>query len=183
MAGWARGRTPAGAADDDVRLRVDTQEAFGALSAALDYPMFVVTAAADEERAGCLVGFATQCSLDPVRVVVFLSRQNRTYRVAMRSDVLAVHLLGADQRDLAGLFGSQTGDQIDKFERCRWAPGVEGVPLLDDCPNRLVGRVRERVDGGDHVGFVLEVVEASVGELGPLLSFQQVRDMEPGHPA
>ncbi len=183
MAGWARGRTPAGAADDDVRLIVDTQEAFGALSAALDYPMFVVTAAADGERAGCLVGFATQCSLDPVRVVVFLSRRNRTCRVAVRADVLAVHLLAADQRAVADLFGSRTGDRVDKFAECRWTPGLGDVPLLEDCPNRVVGRVVERVDGGDHVGFVLDVVEASAGEVAPFLTFQQVRDMEPGHPA
>ncbi len=162
---------------------MDVQEAFGALSAAVDYPMFVVTATGDDERAGCLVGFATQCSLDPVRIVVFLSRQNRTCRVAMRTDVLAVHLLGADQRGLADLFGSQTGDRVDKFGECRWTSGLGGVPMLDECPNRIVGRVLERVDGGDYVGFVLEVVEASAGELSPFLTFQQVRDMEPGHPA
>ena len=162
---------------------MDSHEAFGALSALLDYPMFVVTAAADGERAGCLVGFSTQCSLDPARVVVFLSRQNRTCRVALNADVLAVHLLEADQRDLADLFGSETGDRVDKFRQCRWTPGLGDVPLLDDCPNRMVGRVVERVDGGDHIGFVLEVVEASATGVGPLLTFQQVRDMEPGHPA
>ncbi len=162
---------------------MDVEEAFGALSAALDYPMFVVTAAADGDRAGCLVGFATQCSLDPVRVVVFLSRRNRTFRVARRSDVLAVHLLGADQHALAALFGSQTGDRVDKFAECRWTPGLDDVPLLADCPNRMVGRVIERVDGGDHMGLVLEVVQASAEDLGPLLTFQQVRDLDPGHPA
>ena len=162
---------------------MNNQEAFGALSAALDYPMFVVTAAADEERAGCLVGFATQCSLDPARIAVFLSRRNRTCRVAVRTDVLAVHLLAAHQRALADLFGSQTGDRVDKFAECQWTPGLAGVPLLDECPNRIVGRVLQRVDGGDHVGFVLDVVEASAGDLGTLLTFQQVRDMEPGHRA
>ena len=37
---------------------------------ALDYPMYVVTAAgAGAEWDGCLVGFATQCSIDPARWV------------------------------------------------------------------------------------------------------------------
>jgi flavin reductase (DIM6/NTAB) family NADH-FMN oxidoreductase RutF len=162
---------------------VEDQEAFGPLSAALDYPMFVVTAAAGQERAGCLVGFATQCSMDPVRFTVFLSRNNRTCRVAQRSDVLAVHVLGAGQQRLAELFGSQTGDEVDKFSQCRWTPGRRGVPLLDDCPNRLVGRVVGQADGGDHLGFVLEVVEASAGDPGPPLMFQQVRHLEPGHRA
>ncbi len=161
----------------------EAEAGFQALVAGLDYPMYVVTAAADGERAGCLVGFATQCSMDPVRFAVFLSRNNRTCRVARRSDVLAVHVLGADQVGLAELFGSQTGDQVDKFSQCRWTPGRQGVPLLDDCPNRLIGSVIEVVNAGDHLGFVLDVVEASANDPGPPLMFRQVRDLEPGHPA
>ena len=41
------------------------QAAFDRLVNRLDYPMLVVTAEADGERAGCLVGFATQCSIQP----------------------------------------------------------------------------------------------------------------------
>lgn len=79
--------------------------------------MFVVTAAdaGTGERAGCLVGFATQCSIVPLRFLVCLSRTNRTHRVASRSRSLAVPVLGAEQRDLAVLFGEQTGDEIDKI--------------------------------------------------------------------
>src|SRR4051794_41781759 len=47
----------------------------------LDYPMFIVTVAAGGERAGCLVGFATQCSINPPRFLVCLSDKNRTFRV------------------------------------------------------------------------------------------------------
>lgn len=159
------------------------QQALGALSAALDYPMYVVTVAAPGGRAGCLVGFATQCSLDPVRFAVFLSRQNRTCRVARQTDILAVHVLGAHQRSLAELFGSKTGDEVDKFAECGWTPGPEGVPLLDACPNRVVGRVVGQVDGGDHLGFVLDVVEAQADDPAPVLMFHHVRDLEPGHPA
>ena len=60
--------------------------AFQQLVAAVDYPMYVVTAAVpdERERSGCLVGFATQCSMDPPRMIVCLSRTNHTYRVAQR---------------------------------------------------------------------------------------------------
>jgi hypothetical protein len=64
--------------------------------ARLDYPMFVVTVAdaGTGERAGCLVGFATQCSINPFRFLVCLSRANRTHRVASRSEVLAGQAAG-----------------------------------------------------------------------------------------
>ena len=63
------------------------------LVSALDYPMFIVTVAAGDERAGCLVGFATQCSIDPPRFLVCISDKNRTFRVARDADTMVVHLV------------------------------------------------------------------------------------------
>src|SRR5206468_3781620 len=104
---------------------------FSRYTSILDYPMFVVTAvdANTGARSGCLVGFVTQCSLDPMRFLVCLSRANHTYGVARGAPVLAVHALGPEHRDLATLFGTRTGDEIDKFTRCAWHPGPAGVPL------------------------------------------------------
>jgi flavin reductase (DIM6/NTAB) family NADH-FMN oxidoreductase RutF len=131
-------------------------EAFHDAVGQLDYPMMIVTAAADGERSGCLVGFSTQCSIDPQRFLVCLSKTNHTFRVAQRARYLAVHALAADQCDLASLFGEETEDRVDKFARVRWHPGPDGVPVLDDSPRWFVGEVVSTVDFGDHVGFVLE---------------------------
>jgi flavin reductase (DIM6/NTAB) family NADH-FMN oxidoreductase RutF len=148
----------------------------------LDYPMFVVTAAAHGERSGCLVGFTTQTSMKPPRLLVCLSVMNRTAFVARDAGVLAVHLLGRDQHALAALFGGTTGDKVDKFAHCRWVPGPDDVPVLTDCPRRMVGQIVSRVPLGDHLGLLLSPlsIEATAG---PVLTFQQVRDVAPGHPA
>jgi flavin reductase (DIM6/NTAB) family NADH-FMN oxidoreductase RutF len=50
---------------------------FNELMGELDYPMFIVTAAADSELAGCLVGFATQASIDPSRFLVCVAKPTR----------------------------------------------------------------------------------------------------------
>ncbi len=149
----------------------------------LDYPMFVVTTANDGHRAGCLVGFTTQASIDPPRMLVCLSVKNHTYRVAQEAEYLAVHVLGPEQGDLAELFGGSTGDEVDKFTRCRWSTGPGAVPLLDDCQRRIVGRILERHPYGDHVGFLLEPVDLDVARTGAGLSFEEVQDMDPGHSA
>ncbi|MGH9276595.1 MAG: flavin reductase family protein [Acidimicrobiales bacterium] len=157
---------------------------FATLTAAIDYPMVIVTVAALGQRSGCLVGFHTQCSIRPRRYAVFLSRQNHTYAVAQGADVMAVHFPTTGQRALAELFGAETGDRVDKFSGCRWEPGPGGTPLLSDCPSRLIGRVADRIDVGDHVAYVLDVFEATVAGPSPtFLTFQQIRDLEPGHPA
>ena len=91
---------------------------FNELVADIDYPMFIVTVADGDERAGCLVGFATQSSIDPPRFIVCLSKRNRTFRVAMKAAVVVVHLVLEPEAPLAELFGGETGDEVDKFERC-----------------------------------------------------------------
>ena len=152
------------------------------LMSELDYPMVVVTTAAEDERSGCLVGFFSQCSVAPARLAVFLSVTNHTFGVAERASHLAVHVLHADQRELAELFGTTTGDEADKFERCGWSTGPGGVPVLDACPSWVVGRISDRRSTGDHVLHVLEPVAADHGRR-PMhqLGFQSVVDLAPGH--
>src|SRR3954451_9888886 len=149
----------------------------------LDYPMFIVTAAAGGERAGCLVGFATQTSIDPPRFLVCLSVKNHTYRVAQGGDVLGVHLVPAEATALAELFGGETGDEVDKFARVAWHDGPEGVPILDDCDNWFAGRVVERLDAGDHVAHLLEPIEAEQGTPASMFTFHRAKRIPPGHEA
>ncbi|MDP8988079.1 MAG: flavin reductase family protein [Actinomycetota bacterium] len=159
-------------------------KAFEALVADLDYPMLVVTAAAGGRRAGCMVGFATQCSMEPPRLLLCISKRNFTFGVAARAGVLAVHFLGRDDLELARLFGSETGHQVDKFARCRWQPGPGGTPVLESGRGWIAGDVTERLPFGDHVGFVVEPFTGHVGDGGaPQLGFQAVRDLQPGHRA
>ena len=159
------------------------EESFQRLVAQLDYPMFIATVAAGGERSGCLIGFATQCSIHPPRFLAGISDKNHTFGVAMKADSMAIHLVPADATELAELFGGETGDEIDKFARAAWRPGPGDVPLLDECPNRFVGRIVERVDFGDHTGMVLDPFFAEASEDLQLLDFHRAKRIEPGHPA
>jgi flavin reductase (DIM6/NTAB) family NADH-FMN oxidoreductase RutF len=145
--------------------------------------MFIATVAAGGERAGCLIGFATQCSIQPARFLAGISDKNRTFRVASGADSMAIHLVPENATELAELFGGETGDELDKFERCEWRPGPGGVPLLDACPNRFVGRIVERVDFGDHLGMVLEPFLAEEDEESGQLGFHRAQRIDPGHEA
>jgi flavin reductase (DIM6/NTAB) family NADH-FMN oxidoreductase RutF len=148
----------------------------------LDYPMFVVTTYGDGERSGCLVGFATQGSIHPPRFIVGISDKNHTYRVAQSATRLAVHVLDQKDRDLASLFGEQTGDEVDKFAACRWHDGPDCVPVLDDAAAWFSGPILSRDRVGDHIAHLIEIDAAEMrGAEGGLLKFSAVRDFEPGH--
>ncbi len=162
---------------------VDVWGTFGELVGELDYSMFIVTVRADDERAGCLVGFGCQTSIAPPRFLICLSRKNHTYRVATGADLLAVHFLPRQTEELAELFGGHSGDDVDKFARCGWQPGPGGLPILQECGNWFVGRVLERLDLGDHVGFLLEPIAAHRDGSQAPFEFSRAKNIAPGHPA
>ena len=161
---------------------MDGREAFDELVAALDGALVVVTVAAGDERAGCLVGFHSQCSIDPPRYALWLSKANHTFRVALHARHLAVHLLADADHDLAALFGGETGDDVDKFAACEWRTLDDGLPRLTAC---RAGMVLRRTglfdDGGDHVCFVGAPVDAwGDGPFEPL-RLSDVGDLDAGH--
>jgi flavin reductase (DIM6/NTAB) family NADH-FMN oxidoreductase RutF len=150
----------------------------------VDYPFFIVTVrASDAEMSGCLVGFATQCSIDPPNFAVCISKANHTLRVAERSLSMGLHLLGSDQVELARLFGEETGDTIDKFARCDWRLGTTGAPLLTEVAVSMEGRILGHFSAGDHVVFLVRGVRASAGPCSGLLTYQGAPHLTPGHPA
>jgi flavin reductase (DIM6/NTAB) family NADH-FMN oxidoreductase RutF len=143
-----------------------SNESFEDWTAMLDYPALVVTTQLAGQPAGCLVGFTTQISVDPPRFLVGLAKNSHTFSVASRSQYLAVHVLSRRHRALAELFGGQTGHQINKFDRCSWRAGPQGMPMLDDAIAWLVGRTVNSFDTGDHVSYVLEPVATWAPESG-----------------
>ena len=157
-----------------------TNSAFQHLVASLDYPLYVVTTAVDGELSGCLIGFATQCSIYPPRFLACISKKNHTFQLAGRAAVFVVHVVDEKNKAIADHFGGETGDVVDKFAGVRWHE-VDGVPVLDDCERWFTASVLEQVDFGDHVGHVLEPIHVEAGPASEQLTYQQARDIEPGH--
>ena len=153
---------------------------FERLVATLDYPLYVVTTVVEQQPTGCLIGFATQCSIHPPRFLACISKKNHTFLLAVRAATLAVHLIDEKDKRMAELFGGETGDEVDKFTRVRWH-SVRGVPILDGCERWFVGSVLEQIDFGDHVGFLLEPIDTGQEAGSEQLTYQKARDIEPGH--
>jgi flavin reductase (DIM6/NTAB) family NADH-FMN oxidoreductase RutF len=154
------------------------------MTAVADYPLYVVTVVdPDENLSGCLVGFTTQSSIRPPRYLVCISKLNHTYFVAERASMMALHLLGQNQVDVAALFGEETGDRTDKFTRTAWHRGPGGVAVLDHCAAWTAGTVLGRFSAGDHEAFLLGPTVGGEGTEPGLLTLRQAPHLQPGHPA
>ncbi|WP_313406573.1 flavin reductase [Aeromicrobium sp.] len=161
-----------------------SDDAFDTLMTSVDPPLVVVTTEVDGERAGCLVGFHSQSSIDSGHYSVWLSKANHTYRAALRATHLAVHFLTDRDLALAERFGTQCGAETDKFAGLAIDSDEHGSPLLRECPNRLVlERTAVLDDGGDHVCLTTRVLSAHTGGTFTPLRVSDASHLDPGHPA
>ncbi|HET9841990.1 MAG TPA: hypothetical protein VFQ01_08290, partial [Nocardioides sp.] len=71
----------------------DATDAFDTMMDSTDPALIVVTTTAENEPAGCLVGFHGQSSIAPHHYCVWLSKANHTYRVSVRAVSFAIHFL------------------------------------------------------------------------------------------
>ncbi|WP_319804489.1 flavin reductase family protein [Nocardioides malaquae] len=160
-------------------------DAFDTLMASLDPPMAVVTTVAEDgTRAGSLVGFHAQASIEGQHYAVWLSKANHTYLTSLRSAHLALHFLTRDDLAMAERFGTRSGEDTDKFAGLEVEADEHGVPLLTALPHRLLlDRVATLDDGGDHVCVTTRVRSAATsGRFSPL-RLSDVDHLEPGHAA
>lgn len=159
-----------------------SDDAFGRLMASVDPPLIVLTTAVGSERAGCLVGFHAQSSIEPQHYCVWLSKANHTYKVGLRASSFAVHFLTAADLAIAEHFGTLSGEDTDKFAGFNVELDSHGVPLLMACPNQMsLERIAVLDDGSDHVCLTTRVRSARSAEDFRPLRVSSATHLVPGH--
>jgi flavin reductase (DIM6/NTAB) family NADH-FMN oxidoreductase RutF len=127
----------------------------------------VITTAGVDRPSGFTATSFTSVSLSPPLISFCVYRGSSCWPTVAAADHVAVHLLSADQADVARRFA--TGG-IDRFAGQPWRPGPYGVPLLDGALTWLVCGVVERIAAGDHAIVLAEPLAAvECGAGAPLL--------------
>ncbi|MEU6084345.1 flavin reductase family protein [Streptomyces sp. NPDC047108] len=131
----------------------------------------VLTAATPTGPAGVTITSFTSISADPALVSFALAESSSTWARLQRSMWFGLHILSADQTDLAERFAARG---VDRFAPpTRWSTGPRGVPLLDGCAARLIGFRYRQVRLGDHHLVVCSVEHAETGTPGNALIHHQ----------
>ncbi|GIE31845.1 flavin-dependent reductase [Actinoplanes italicus] len=108
----------------------------------------VVVTAPGEPATGFTATSFTSVSLDPPLVSFCLAQSASAWPAVQAADTVAVHVLGQEQEHVARTFSTRGIDRL--AEHGAWREGPGGVPLLDGVLARLVCRVVDRVQAGDH---------------------------------
>jgi flavin reductase (DIM6/NTAB) family NADH-FMN oxidoreductase RutF len=128
----------------------------------------VMVSAPGEPPAGFTATSFTAVAVHQPLVSFCVDRQSLSWPAVAVARHVGIHLLGADQEDVARDFALRG---IDGFARHRWQSGPHGVPLLETALARLVCRIVERVPVGDHALILAEPLHGDFDAEGsaPLL--------------
>lgn len=131
--------------------------------AASQYPTgvtIVTTLDTAGSPAGLTANSFTTVSLHPPLVLVCIGRDSTVFEAFDARRGFVVHVLAADQEDLAVRFAAKG---VDRFGGIGWQPGLLGLPVLPDCLARFECAPAGTHDGGDHLVLVGRVERLEVG--------------------
>lgn len=129
----------------------------------------VVTMAHNDELSGLTVSAFCSLSLNPPYILVCIDKSSTTLELVRGAQSFGVNILGQDQVAVSNHFASKMADKLTSIPHHF---GSLGSPLLDDALVNLDCKLANEVDGGDHIIFIGEVVEARIDESkSPLLYY------------
>ena len=129
----------------------------------------VTTRDAHGQPVGLTVSSYNSVSLDPPLVLWSLDKSARSMAAFEQAEGFAIHILAADQQELASRFASKLEN---RFNGLQLTEGHGGLPLISDCAAHFECRTCHRYEGGDHTIFVGEVVNFEKRDKAPLLFHQ-----------
>lgn len=152
-----------------------------ALFAQLDRELWLITAAADEQRGGLVATTVQSASIVPElpRVTVGLAKQHFTWELLERSGAFSLHLLDEPLLDWVWRFGLTSGRGHDKLAGLTWTRGDHGSPLLTDALASLECVVESKMDTGDRTVYLAEVVAARRMREGTPLTVRRLLQLAP----
>ncbi|KRI00196.1 flavin reductase family protein [Curvibacter sp. PAE-UM] len=114
----------------------------------------VTSGQAASRRVGVTANSFSSVSLSPPIVSWSLLAASPSLDVFDRAGRFVINILSVDQLPLSRRFASSVAD---KFEGVAFTPGLEGLPVLQDCVATIECRTTERLLVGDHVLFLGQV--------------------------
>lgn len=135
-------------------MAIDSQQFRSALGSFATGITIVTTRDKVGRDVGLTVNSFNSVSLDPPMVLWSLAKKSQTRQAFIQAGYFAVHILAADQSELATRFASR----MDRFSGLVLERGEKDIPLLQGCAARFQCKTVSRYEGGDHDIFVGEVV-------------------------
>jgi flavin reductase (DIM6/NTAB) family NADH-FMN oxidoreductase RutF/rubredoxin len=130
----------------------------------VSYGLYIVTSGDRQKGNGYISNTFFQVTSNPPQFAACCSKNNYTAELIFQTGYFSVSILTQHANaDLIGLFGYQSGRQIDKMQSRKLMYGESGVPIvLDDAIAYLEFKVNHINDVGTHWLFIADLLNAEV---------------------
>ena len=146
----------------DQAARTALRDAFGRFATGVTV---VTTRQPDGTPRGFTANSFTSVSLDPPLLLVCIGKAALSCDTFAGADHFAVNILANDQKDVSGLFASQSAE---KFDIADWHSDARSMPVIDGALAWFSCTRHRLVDAGDHLILIGKVEEFETREGEPL---------------
>jgi flavin reductase (DIM6/NTAB) family NADH-FMN oxidoreductase RutF len=133
--------------------------------------MYVLTSRSGGDYGVATITWVSQVSFQPPLIMAALRKDGNVFRCLGASGVAVLHVVGADQKDIAQKFFSPTKESDGTLNGEPFSEGKTFAPVLKNLSAYLECKLVDICeDYGDHAIVILEVVEAgNPGAMEPLI--------------
>jgi flavin reductase (DIM6/NTAB) family NADH-FMN oxidoreductase RutF len=134
-------------------------------------PVYSISSRHGVEANMNIISYVTPVSMQPKRMLCCIYKGTKTLELVEKNPVFILQLLDDAQHNLVRLLGKQSGFNTNKMHLLRKRNLLEewqGFPVLKQALAVLELKAINRFDGGDHIGFICDV-----------LSYRNIREGQP----
>lgn len=119
-----------------------------------------------------IITYASQISMNPKRYVCGIYEGTKTLELVIGHNEFVLQLLSAAQYRMIDLLGKKSGHEFDKIARLKKRNLLSewnGFPVLNDALAVMKLKTISSFHGGDHTGFLCDVIQyKNLNEGNPL---------------
>jgi flavin reductase (DIM6/NTAB) family NADH-FMN oxidoreductase RutF len=132
----------------------------------------VVTTNVGGRLHGMTANAVCSLSLEPLKLLVCVDRTSNCHQQMLRAEAFGLSVLAADQEEISNLFARTTEPTEGSLLGVEYRLGSLGEPLIENALVHLECRLAERIDGGDHIIVIGDVIAGErIREAEPLLFY------------
>lgn len=125
----------------------------------ISYGVYVVSTMDGERPTGCIANSIMQITSEPATIAVSVNHDNFTNECIRKSGMFAFSILAENSNPgLIGIFGYQSGRNVNKFESVEYEM-TEGLPVVNDSCGYVICKVIDTMETKTHTVFLGEVLD------------------------
>ncbi len=146
----------------------------------LSYGVYVISTMDGDKPTGCVANSVMQITSAPATFAVSMNHDNYTNACIQKSGKFSVSIL-TEQSDqgLIGIFGFQSGKDINKFENVEKLE-KEGLSIVADSCGYIVCKVIDKMETNTHTVFLGEVIAADALKEGNPMTYAYYHNVVKG---